>query len=164
MELQVLIQKYFISFFKKATGQGHLWINWGSWKHARIDPSNRERNSHYRKGEQPSKSCGELCLHPRCAHVLPPYLNSKEMLMGCRIPPKESHSPSRNQGNVSISAHKDPQLGYRVWLQLQALGKTWPALAMQELQNTWPIFHLSYKGNLINANELAKSEHPTSGD
>lgn len=86
--------------------------------------------------------------------------------MGCRIPLKESHSPSRNQGNFSISAHTDPQLGYGSFssLQLEELGMTWPALAMQELQNTWPILQLSYKGDLINANELAKSEHPTSSD
>lgn len=145
VELGVLIQKYFISFFKNATGLGHLWINWGPSKRARIDPSNLQKT-------EALQGLWELCLHPRCAHVLPFYYKSKGMLMECRIPFKESNSPPRKQGNFSVSAHIDSQLGHGVWPQLQESGKTWPALTVQELQNTRAILH------------LAKSEHPISSD
>lgn len=138
VELWVLMQKCLISFFKKATELGHLWINWGPSKCARIDPSNSEKT-------EARQELWEPCQHPMCAHVWPPYLSSQGMLMGCKILLKEIHSPSRNQGNVSLSAHTDPQLGYGVWPQVQESGKTWPDLTMQELQNTWPILHLSYK-------------------
>lgn len=86
VELQVLNTQYFISFFKKATGLGHLLINWGPSKCARIDPSNLQKT-------EALQELWDLCLHPMCAHVLPFYLNSKGMLVGCRIPLKESHSP-----------------------------------------------------------------------
>lgn len=96
VELWVLIQKYFISFFKKASRLGYVWINRGSSKHARMDPSNLKKK----------EELWELCQHPTCAHVLPFYLNSKGMLMGCRIPLKESHSPARNQGNFCFCPHR----------------------------------------------------------
>lgn len=104
VQLRVLIQKYFISFFKKATGLGHLWINWGPSKHARIDPNNLQKT-------EALHELWELCLHPMCVHVLPFYLKSKGILMGCRIPLKENHSPQINQGNFCAPAHTDPQLG-----------------------------------------------------
>lgn len=149
VELQVLNTQYFITFFKKATGLGHLWINWGPSKCARIDPSNLQKT-------ETLQELWELCLHLMCAHVLPFYPKSKGMLMGCRIPVTENHSPPRKC--LCFCPHRSTA---GIWSLTSAAGvkKIWPVLSMQGLQNTWPILYVCCKSDLINANELAKSEH-----
>lgn len=151
-------QRYVRSFLKKETGLWHLWNNCGCSECVRIGPSNFALTG---KGWRPARLVGTVTV-PTYAHVLPlppQFLrNDSGMQINCTSQAKKFSIKARKSLPECLPTWI-PQLGYEwfTW-DFSYWSQKRPSIvqlcnyssAMQELQNTFPVWHPKWKNSFIN--------------